>query len=362
MPLKRTAVLFNFLFSIFYFYFLSFICVFLSGCLEKEGEVGRFALDEGCTSGRRVAAENGSYRQIKCVGTRRVDGHGLHNTLCSFRVEEFLAVVDEDMDVRVLGEDQVRCLGRINGNVAVVHDEGTNAVPSLGKIPFGLQLVGDRQERTFLLEDHLEGRILLRQNLLTFGQVPVVCLRIEIRHVPDELIGLLERRDHLALDGFAGDHVEELAQTAILVGHVHPAINAIDRVEPLGDRSIGVEVLVRLESRTAVGVDGACMNGPLLDRRRMVIDAGNGAGTALEPLLASTLRNRNVQEPNVSSFHRLGRRPRVRLRGGDRKQLNVAVLAESVVGEVRREPAVDAVAVEENGRLVGGHGIWMEAE
>jgi hypothetical protein len=28
-----------------------------------------------------------------------------------------------------------------------------------------------------------------------------------------------------------------------------------------------------------------------------------------------------------------------------------------VVGEVRREPAVDAVAVEENGRLVGGHGL-----
>lgn len=97
--------------------------------LEKEGEVGCLALDEGCTSGRRVAAENGSYRQIDAVGTRRVDGHGLHDLGRSFGVEEFLAVVDEDADVRVLREDQMRRLGRVNGNVAVVHDEGTDAVP-----------------------------------------------------------------------------------------------------------------------------------------------------------------------------------------------------------------------------------------
>jgi hypothetical protein len=37
-------------------------------------------------------------------------------------------------------------------------------------------------------------------------------------------------------------------------------------------------------------------------------------------------------------------------------------MAESVVGKVCREPAINAVAVEENGRLVSGHGIWMEAE
>lgn len=89
----------------------------------------RLALNEGCTSGRRVAAENGSHRQIDAVGTRRVDGHGLHDLGRSFGVEEFLAVVDEDADVRVLGEDQMRCLCGVESNVAIVHDEGTNAVP-----------------------------------------------------------------------------------------------------------------------------------------------------------------------------------------------------------------------------------------
>jgi hypothetical protein len=116
---------------------------------------------------------------------------------------------------------------------------------------------------------------------------------------------------------------------------------------------------MRLERRAALGMDGTRMSGPLLDRRRMVIDAVNRARTGLEPLLARVLRNRYVQEPDVGSFHRLGGRPRVRLRGSNRKQLNLAVLAKSVVGKVRREPAVNAVAVEENGRLESGHGIGV---
>lgn len=226
----------------------------------------------------------------------------------------------------------------------------------MGKIPFDLQFVVDRQERTFLLEDLLEGCVLLGQNLLSLGQVPLIGLGT-IRHAVDELVSVLERLGHLALDGFTSDDVEELAQTAILVGHIHPAINAIDRVEPLWDGRIRVEVLMRLESRAALGMDGARMSGPLLNRRRMVIDAGNGAGASLEPLLTEVRRDRNVQEPHVGSFHRLGGRPRVRLRGRDRKQLNLTVLAESVVGKVRREPAVNAVAVEENGRLESGHGL-----
>ena len=193
----------------------------------------------------------------------------------------------------------MRRLGRVKGNVAVVHDEGANAVPRLRKIPFDLQLVIDRQERTFLLEDLLEGRILLRQNALSFTQAPPVGLRV-ICYAVDELIRFLERRGHLALDGFAGDDVEELTQAAILVGHVDPAINAIDRVEPLGDRGIGVEVLVCLERRTALGMDGARMNGPLLDRRRMVIDAGNGT-LSCRSVGSAALRSlwRNPRAPSV---------------------------------------------------------------
>jgi hypothetical protein len=89
----------------------------------------------------------------------------------------------------------------------------------------------------------------------------------------------------------------------------------------------------------------------------IVLFVVDGACTTLGPFFASTRRNRHVQEPHIGSFHRLGRGKCIGLRGLDRKHLNSTVLVENVVGEVRREPAADAAAMEENGCLIGGHGL-----
>lgn len=253
----------------------------------------------------------------------------------------------------------MRRLGGVKSNIAVVHDEDTKTVPRGGKFPFDLQVIVDGQEGSFLLQNFLEGRILLGQNALSFREIPVVGIRV-IRHTVDKLVGIVKRLVQFALNGFASNDVEELAQATILIGHIDPAINAINRVKPLGNLQIGVEVLVRLEGRATLRMDGAGVFGPLLGRRRVVVDAANGSCASLIPLLTDMSRDRNVQQPNVGSFHLIRGGPRIWLRGRDRKQLNTAVRSQRMIRKVSREPAVNAIAVEENGGAkveFVGHGI-----
>ncbi len=145
--------------------------------------------------------------------------------------------------------------------------------------------------------------------------------------------------------------MEKLTKAAVLVGDIHPAVHAVDGVEPRGNRHTRVEVLVRLKGGAVIGVNRARIGGPLFDGGGVMVDTLDGAHTSLGPFFANVGRHRHIKEPHVGAFHHFRRGPGVGLRGRDGEHLNPAKSVELAVGEVGSEPAVDAVAVEENGRL-----------
>ena len=82
-----------------------------------------------------------------------------------------------------------------------------------------------------------------------------------------------------------------------------------------------------------------------------MVNALDGTHASIGPLFADVGGHGYIQEPHVCALHHLCRRPGIDLRGCDGEHLNSAVLLEIAVGKVGSEPAVDAVAVEENGGL-----------
>jgi len=101
-------------------------------------------------------------------------------------------------------------------------------------------------------------------------------------------------------------------------------------------------------------VNRARIGGPLFDGGGVMVDALDGAHASLGPFFANVGGHGHVKEPHIRAFHHLRSGPGIGLRGRNGKHLNSTVFIELAVGEVSSEPAVDAVAVEENGRLKAG--------
>ena len=76
-----------------------------------------------------MTIEDGILGHIESARTHRIDNDRLlrlHLALCK---EGLLAVVDEDIDARIVGKDHVRCLGGVKGNRCVVNDVAVEAEP-----------------------------------------------------------------------------------------------------------------------------------------------------------------------------------------------------------------------------------------
>ena len=316
--------------------------------------------------GSGVAIEDGTLGQVDAVrqrASRRVDDHGFHRALLTFGVEHLVSVVDEDADVSIAREDQVGCFGGVQHHIGGVHQEQLVSHPRRRHLPLRHVFLVNSDDVSFGLDDAQELAILHVKALFSLFHVPRVGLGM-LRDVVDESVRQVNGFGQTVLNGQTRKFVEKLTKASVLVGHIHPAVHTVDGVEPRGNWHTRVEVLVRLKGGAVLGVNRARIGGPLFDGGGVMVDTLDGAHTSLVPFFANMGGNGDVKEPHVGAFHHFRSGPGVGLRGRDGKHLNSAVFVELAVGEVGSEPAVDAVAVEENGRLkesfVGHLGNGME--
>ncbi len=303
-----------------------------------------------------VTIEDGPLGQVDTVrngASCRVDDHGFHRTLLAFGVEHLVSVVDEDADVGMLRKDQVGCFGRIQHHVGGIHQEQFVSQPGRRYVPHLHMFLLNRDSVSFGLNDAPQVCVLLAEVLFSLAHVPIVGFRILI-HLIDEYVRQMNGFSQMVLNGQTRKFMEKLAKASVLVGDIHPAVHTVDGVKPCGRLRAREEVVEGLKCRTVFRVNRARFGGPLFDSSRMMVDALNGAGAGLHPFFANVGGHGHIKEPHVGAFHHLRCRPGIGLRGRDGKHLNSAVLVELAVGEVGSEPAVDAVAMEENGGLKAG--------
>ena len=127
-----------------------------------------------------------------------------------------------------------------------------------------------------------------------------------------------------------------------------PTVHAINLVEPERHRKRGIEMRPRLHGGAGFHVNGTAL-GPVLHRRRMVINALDGQRAMRHPMLASRLRNGDVHHEHVGAFQNGRRRPGVGLTRRNGIHGECSFDAKDAVGDIAGEPSVNAVAVEENG-------------
>ena len=313
-----------------------------------------------------MAIEDGALGQVDAVrngASRRIDDHGFHGALLAFGVEHLVSVVDEDADVRIVCEDQVGCFRCVQDYISRVHQEQLVSHPRRRHLPFRHVRLVNSDDVSFGLDDAQELTILDMKAFLSLANVPCVGLGM-LRDVVDEGVRQVNGVGQTVLNGQTRKFVEKLTKAAVLVGDIDPAIHTVDGVEPRGNRHTRVEVLVCLKGGAVLGVNRARIGGPLLDGGGVMVDALDGAHASLGPFFANVGGHGHVKEPHIRAFHHLRSGPGVGLRGRDGEHLNSAVFVELAVGQVGSKPAVDAVAVEENGSLkesfVGHLGNGME--
>ena len=345
--------------------FIMYDGVYLEG-FDEEGEVYRFTTYQRGARRSGVAIEDGAFGQVDAVrngASRRVDHHGFHGAVLTFGVEHLVSVVDEDADVRVICEDQVGCFGRIQHHIGGVHQEQLASQPRRRHLPLRNVFLVDPDNVSFGLDDAQELTILHVKAFLSLTHVPRVGLGM-LRDIIDEGVRQVNGIGQTPLNGQSRKFMEKLTKAAVLVCDIHPAVHTVDGVEPRWNRCIRVEVLVRLKRSAVFGMNRARIGGPLFDGGGVMVDTLDGAHASLGPFFANMSGHRHIKEPHIGAFHHFRSGPGVGLRGCDGKHLNPAKLVELAVGEVGSEPAVDAVAVEENGSLkasfVGHLGNGME--
>ena len=332
-------------------FFLCFYC-FLGR--QKEGKNGRFALNKGRTRRGRMATKDRALGKIELTAARIVDdGMLLHRHSALLCQEGLFTIVDEYVHARIVGKDHVRCLRGVDENIGVVDEIDIGAEPRIRQIPCGGKRKVDGHEGA-ARKKLAEFRVLFGQNGIPF--LHVLGNALGRGHGGHPIFGLLDNGlDHaLVLNGFVRQHVEYLADAAILLRWIVPAIDAINGVQPEGHRLLGKEVAEHLQCRARLDVNRIAIRRPVLLRRRVVINAVHGERARLQPLLALTEIEAHVDHENMRVLDLAhGRHARAGRRNG--MHLDRAGLRELEVGNEGREPAVNAVAVEENG--VVGHGI-----
>ena len=190
-----------------------------------------------------------------------------------------------------------------------------------------------------------EIRILLVQD--RFSQENHLLVSCGRTHGGNPLSRLLDHRLHvsLVLNRFMGDARQDLANAAVLVGRVVPAIHAVDDVKPVGHLLLREEVSKGEHGRAALGVDGS--RGPVAARCRVVIDAIHGEGT--DPGCPHRLIKADIDQQDVG-IHHLFEGGQARARGcrGIHFDVRDTLASQGKMRKVCGEPAVDAVAMEDD--------------
>ena len=291
-----------------------------------------------------MTLEDGAFRQIESVCTRGVDDDGLLRLHLAFCEEGLLAVVDEDFDARIVGKDHVRGLRGVKGDGRVVDDVAVQAEPCIRQLPLR-DMVESEGHKGALGKDLAQVRVLEIKNRLSQQHHLLVSCRCA--HGGNPLVRLLDDRLHVAfvLNGFVGDARQDLADAAILVGRAVPTIDAVNDVEPVGRLLLREEVAKGKHGRAALGVDGS--RGPVIAGGRVVIDAIHGESA--DPGRAHRGVKADVNQQDMGVHHlfeggqaRASRRRRIHFDVGD------TLASQREMSEVGGEPAVDAVAMEDD--------------
>ena len=315
----------------------------LEGCKE-EGQHGNLAQYEGGTRGGGMALEDGALRQIESVRASGIDDDGLLRLHLAFCEEGLLAVVDEDFDARIVGKDHVRGLRGVKGDGRVVDDVAVKTEPGIRQLPLRDMVESKGQEGT-LDKDLAQVAVLQIENRLSQQHHLLVSCRRT--HGGDPLRRLLDDGLHVAfvLNGLVGDARQDLADAAILVGRAVPAIDAVNDVKPVGRLLLREEVAKGQHGRAALGVDGS--RGPVIAGGRVVIDAVHGEST--DPGLAYRGVKADVDQQDVGVHHLFeGRQARARGRRRIHFDVGDTLASQGKMSEVGGEPAVDAVAMEDD--------------
>jgi len=306
-----------------------------------------------------MALEDGALRQIESVRASGIDDDGLlrlHLALCE---EGLLAVVDEDFDARIVGKDHVRGLCGVKGDGRVVDDVAVEAEPGIRQLPL-CNMVESKGQKGALGKDLAQVLVLQIENRLsqehlllvscgrTHGGNPLSGLLDDGLHDGgNPLSGLLDDGLHVAfvLNGFMRNARQDLADAAVLVGGTVPAIHAVDDVKPVGRLLLREEVAKGQHGCAALGMDGS--RGPVAAGGRVVIDAIHGESA--DPGGAHRLIKADVEQQDVGIHHLFeGGQARTRGRRGIHFDVADTLASQRKMSEVGGEPAVGAVAVEDD--------------
>ena len=291
-----------------------------------------------------MSLEDGALGYIESVRARGIDDDGLlrlHLTLCE---EGLFAVVDEDIHTRIVGKDHVRGLRGVKGDGRVVDDVAVEAKPGIRQLPL-CDMVESKGQKGALGKDLAQVLVLQIENRLS--QENHLLVSRGRTHGGNPLSRLLDDGLHVAfvLNGFVSNARQDLADATVLVGGAVPAIDAVDDVKPVGRLLLREEVAKGEHGRAALSVDGS--RGPVATGGRVVIDAIHGEGA--DPGSADGLIKADIDQQDVGIHHLFeGRQARARGRRGIHFDVADTLASQREMSEVSGEPAVDAVAVEDD--------------
>ena len=296
-----------------------------------------------------MAAEDRALCQIESAAARGVGVRRLFDSHLTALDECLFAVVDKGSALWIVEEDLVGGLRAVKDNVSVVNDEESCARPRFGQMPESLNVRSQLSDDA-LGENLVEFGIFLLKDFATLYDKGRRTLGRS--HRLNERLRLREGLRKLSLNGLVSDEIEDFANAAVLFRRIVPAVHAVDVMKPRGNFELRIEAAPGLNGSAALGVDGALTNGPMLLSRCVVVNAHHRQRTVRHPRVAHLLRDRDVQKENVRSRNDgFGHFPGARLARSNGILANATERREKAVGNETREPAVDAVAVEEKSEL-----------
>lgn len=265
----------------------------------------------------------------------------------------FAAIVDEDIAAWIGREDHMGRLRCVKYRFRVVNDVDICTEPIGGQLPL-LHMFKGELDKDAALKNLVEFRIFGVQQSLALRQTGRLALGRG--HLCNPLLRLLEDVGNgtLVQHRLVSQGIELFTDTAVVVGRLIPTVHAVNDLQPGRHGLLGKVVTEHLQGRTRLRMNRAALRRPVLHRTRVVVNALYRCRTRLHPGLTLCSREAHIHHVNVYILEdRCGRQTCTR--GGNRIQANAleSLLGKSLVRKIRGEPAVNAVAVEEDGVLAG---------
>jgi hypothetical protein len=159
------------------------------------------------------------------------------------------------------------------------------------------------------------------------------------------------------------DDIEHFPETAVFICGIIPAVESIDLLEPHRSWDVRIDHLPCEKGGALCSIDMSLTSStcPVVNGRLVMVDATDGENTRVHPLLPNIRRNGDIDEVNSRALHNIHLGPSTNLVRRDREHVNGGGRASIFKGsmkDVGGEPAIDTIAMKENGGIrcgVSGH-------